>query len=180
MHSLDSLSTSISNGNSIPSYADQQLAHERAEAARQAEDREYHHQHNHHGRHNHQEKQAEKEAKDFARKSQDELKRLEKQAGKKYEEFSAEAKEGYQKWKKEAQKGAKEAEKEAKKGGRWLDENKGNPVVVANAVTIAAVGAFIGVGAYRLQQRGELTWKVASAWAGVAGLFAVGDYYISQ
>ena len=47
-------------------------------------------------------------------------------------------------------------------------------------MVIAAVGGLLGVGAYRMQQAGTLTWKVAGAWAGVVGLFAVGDYYVSQ
>ena len=61
-----------------------------------------------------------------------------------------------------------------------MEENKGNPVVVGNAVVIAALAGLLGVGAYRLNKAGELTWKVAGAWAGVVGLFAVGDYYVSQ
>ena len=45
---------------------------------------------------------------------------------------------------------------------------------------LASLGALLGVGAYRLQQRGELTWKVCGVWAGVVGLFGVGDWFVSQ
>lgn len=82
--------------------------------------------------------------------------------------------------KKEAKKDAKKLKEEGKEAGRWADENKGNPVVIGNAVVIAALGGLLGIGAYRLHQRNELTWKVAGAWAGIVGLFAVGDYYVSQ
>jgi hypothetical protein len=35
-------------------------------------------------------------------------------------------------------------------------------------------------GAYKKYSAGELNWKVAGIWAGIIGLFAVGDYYLSQ
>ncbi|KAJ4364636.1 hypothetical protein N0V83_009232 [Neocucurbitaria cava] len=59
-------------------------------------------------------------------------------------------------------------------------KNADNPVVISNAVGLALVGGILGIGAYRKYARGELTGKVVAAWAGVVGLFAVGDYYVSQ
>lgn len=59
-------------------------------------------------------------------------------------------------------------------------KNADNPVVISNAVGIAVVGSLLGIGAYRKYVRGELTGKLVAAWAGVVGLFAVGDYYVSQ
>ncbi|KAK5005129.1 hypothetical protein LTR28_008089 [Elasticomyces elasticus] len=61
-----------------------------------------------------------------------------------------------------------------------MKENSDNPVVIGNAVAMAAFAGVLGVGAYRKYTAGELTWKVAGLWAGVVGLFAVGAYYVSQ
>ncbi|KAF2089743.1 hypothetical protein K490DRAFT_37860 [Saccharata proteae CBS 121410] len=72
------------------------------------------------------------------------------------------------------------AKAKASKAGRRMRENADNPVVIGNAVTVGILGAALGVGAYRKYTAGQLTWKVAGAWAGVVGLFAVGDYYVSQ
>lgn len=66
------------------------------------------------------------------------------------------------------------------KGAGKIRENADNPVVVGNAITVGLLGTALGAGAYRKYIAGELTWKVVGAWAGVVGLFAVGDYYISQ
>ncbi|KAF2837335.1 hypothetical protein M501DRAFT_1006812 [Patellaria atrata CBS 101060] len=76
---------------------------------------------------------------------------------------------------------AKESAKEkAKKEKRTLQENSDNPVIIGNAVVATAIAGVIGFGAYRKYAAGELTWKVAGAWAGFIGLFAAGDYYFSQ
>lgn len=72
------------------------------------------------------------------------------------------------------------AKAKAGKGAGKIRENADNPVVVGNAITVGLLGTALGVGAYRKYAAGELTWKVVGAWAGVVGLFAVGDYYISQ
>lgn len=50
----------------------------------------------------------------------------------------------------------------------------------SNAVAVVAISAGLGFGAYRKYAAGEFTWKLVGAWAGVVGLFAVGDYYLSQ
>jgi ElaB/YqjD/DUF883 family membrane-anchored ribosome-binding protein len=175
VHSLNTISPSTSN--SVPSYADQQLAAERAAAAREEAEQTA--------------DEAAQNAKEFGQQAEKELSRLEKEAGKKYNEFTKEAKDKYEVWKteakkdfekvkKEAKKDGKIAQEEARKAGVWADENKGNPVVIGNAVVITALAGVLGVGAYRLHQANQLTWKVAGAWAGVVGLFAVGDYYVSQ
>jgi hypothetical protein len=59
-------------------------------------------------------------------------------------------------------------------------KNADNPVVLSNAVGLALLGTLLGVGAYRKHVRGELTGKVVAAWAGVVGLFGLGDYFVSQ
>jgi hypothetical protein len=53
-------------------------------------------------------------------------------------------------------------------------------VLIGNAVAISALAGFLGIGAYRLHKHNALTWQVAGTWAGVVGLFAVGDYFVSQ
>ncbi|KAK5112361.1 hypothetical protein LTR62_004324 [Meristemomyces frigidus] len=95
------------------------------------------------------------------------------QASQKASETSTEVKE-------ESQKAAKKVEKKAKDGEQWADKNKSNPVVIGNLVVVAALGALLGTGAYRMQKAGTLTYKVAGAWAGAVGLFALGDYFVSQ
>ncbi|KAF9693211.1 hypothetical protein EKO04_008703 [Ascochyta lentis] len=59
-------------------------------------------------------------------------------------------------------------------------KNADNPVVLSNAVGLAVLGAALSFGAYRKYSRGELTGKVVAAWAGVVGLFGLGDYYVSE
>lgn len=82
---------------------------------------------------------------------------------------------------KEAAAHAKEkAKAKAKRGSHLAKENANNPVVLGNALTVGILGTVLGVGAYRKYMAQELTWKVVGAWAGVVGLFAVGDYYVSQ
>jgi hypothetical protein len=102
-----------------------------------------------------------------------EAKKYANAAGAKIEEGAKDAK-------KHASAAANKAEKEGKKAEDWAEKNKSNPVVVGNAVVIAALGALLGTGAYRAHQSNTLTWNVMGAWAGAVGLFAVGDYFVSQ
>lgn len=74
----------------------------------------------------------------------------------------------------------KAAKEKAKKAAHRVEKNTDNPVYVANAVAVAALSAGLGFGAYRKYVKGELTWKVVGAWAGLVGLFAAGDYCLSQ
>ncbi|KAK8189513.1 hypothetical protein BKA81DRAFT_307867 [Phyllosticta paracitricarpa] len=80
----------------------------------------------------------------------------------------------------EAKAKEEKAKAKAKKGGRRLRENADNPVVIGNAVTIGVVGAALGFGAYKKYNAGELSWKLAGAWAGAVGLFGVAEYYLSK
>ncbi|KAF2205751.1 hypothetical protein GQ43DRAFT_436769 [Delitschia confertaspora ATCC 74209] len=72
------------------------------------------------------------------------------------------------------------AEHKAKKGKESVRKNADNPVILGNALTVTLLGAALGVGAYRKWTRNELTAKVVGTWAGVVGLFALGDYFVSQ
>ncbi|KAI9826015.1 MAG: hypothetical protein M1819_007470 [Sarea resinae] len=76
--------------------------------------------------------------------------------------------------------GKKKAKGKGSKASRKIRENADNPVVIGNAVLIAGLGGALGFGAYRKYAAGQLTWKLAGAWAGVVGLFAAGDFYLSQ
>ncbi|ATZ55425.1 hypothetical protein BCIN_12g00220 [Botrytis cinerea B05.10] len=72
------------------------------------------------------------------------------------------------------------ASKKSKKGKSRVQENSDNPVVIGNAIAVAALSTGLGFGAYSKYAKGELTWKVVGAWAGVVGALAVGDYYLSS
>ncbi len=85
-----------------------------------------------------------------------------------------------QRLKKEFHEKEAKAKKEFNEKKEWVQKNEGNPVVIGNAVAVVALSAGLGFGAYRKYIAGELTWKVVGAWAGVVGLFAAGDYYLSK
>jgi ATP-dependent 26S proteasome regulatory subunit len=92
----------------------------------------------------------------------------------------ARAKELASKASKEFSKEEKNAKAKAKKAANRIEANSDNPVFIGNAVAVVAISAGLGFGAYRKYAAGELSWKVVGAWSGVVGLFAVGDYYLSQ
>lgn len=92
----------------------------------------------------------------------------------------AKAKAAAEKAEKEFAEAEKKAKAKAKKVAGRLEANSDNPVFVGNAVAVVALSAGLGFGAYRKYAAGELSWKVVSAWTGIVGLFAVGDYYLSQ
>ena len=95
-------------------------------------------------------------------------------------EFADSASKNYDSAKKSTEKNAKEAKKEIKSAGQDLSENRDNPVVIANGVLIVAGSAALGYGAYTKHVKGELDWQIAAITAGVVGVLAVGDYYLSQ
>lgn len=165
VHSLDSLKSDDSHAVNV-SYADQQLAEERAQEARdeakKAAD------------------EMSKEAKDFMNHAEKDAARLEKDAEKKFDSFKSQAKEVKGQVGKTLSKDAEKAKKVAKDADQWAEKNKNNPVVVGNAVVIALGAVLLGTGAYRMHRTNTLTWNVAGAWAGAVGLFAVGDYFVSQ
>lgn len=95
-------------------------------------------------------------------------------------ELEDRTKEAVQEAKEEAKKGKEKVKAKAQHSGNFAKENAQNPVLIGNALTVGILGTVLGVGAYKKYVREELTWKVFGAWAGVVGLFAVGDYYVSQ
>ena len=128
--------------------------------------------------------QAEEKAAQHARETAQELKQAGDNAATKAEQsardFGRKADEKAEELMKKAGVEGKKAKQEAKEAEEWAEKNKGNPVVIGNVVAVAALGGLLGFGAYKKYNARELTWKVAGAWAGVVGLFAVGDYYVSQ
>lgn len=101
-------------------------------------------------------------------------------ASSKADDFSASASTNYDKAKNIASKKSSEAKDKAEGARDELSANRDNPVVVGNAVVIAITAIGLGVGAYQKHKKGELTWGVVGAWAGAVGVFAAGDYYLSQ
>lgn len=73
-----------------------------------------------------------------------------------------------------------EAKRKSQAAGKRIKQNANNPVILGNFVAVGALGTLLGIGAYRKYTAGELTWKIAGLWAGAVGLFAAGDYYLSQ
>lgn len=61
-----------------------------------------------------------------------------------------------------------------------LRRNKGNPVVIANALVIGLTSGLLGFGAYGRYSRGTLSWKVAGLATGVVGIFGTADYFVSK
>jgi len=95
-------------------------------------------------------------------------------------EKSDEAREKAETLKKKAVEAKDKAKTKASKATDKLKANSDNPVLVGNVLLVGILGTVFGVGAYKKYVAGEITWKVAGAWAGVVGLFAAGDYYASQ
>ncbi|KAG9514164.1 hypothetical protein KCU93_g9857, partial [Aureobasidium melanogenum] len=96
------------------------------------------------------------------------------------ERLESEAREKAQQAEKEAEELKEKAKQKAQKAADKAKANSDNPVILGNTVAVVALGGLLGFGAYRKYTAGELTWKVAGAWAGIVGVFALGDYYASK
>ncbi|TKA76358.1 hypothetical protein B0A55_03731 [Friedmanniomyces simplex] len=199
VHSLDSTDTGM-HASASSSYADQQKAAE--DNAREARDTAKQTGREAKSAAKDTANQASKDAKDFTNRAESSAKDLEQKGSEKAREYADEAKEEWdevstdakkkynklasdaqdelEKAKVQGKKGYKEAKQEGKEAEEWADKNKGNPVVIGNLLVVAALGGLLGTNAYRMHKAGTLTWNVIGAWAGVVGLFAVGDYYVSQ
>jgi hypothetical protein len=109
-------------------------------------------------------------------KTETQAARLEREA----EQLEAQAAEMARRAREDLTKKEKVAKAKAKKVAGHIERNSDNPVYVGNALAVVALSLGLGFGAYRKYAAGELTWKVVAAWTGVVGLFAAGDYYLSQ
>ncbi|KAH8809155.1 hypothetical protein F5884DRAFT_794654 [Xylogone sp. PMI_703] len=72
------------------------------------------------------------------------------------------------------------AKGKAKKAKEIIEANSDNPVVIANAIAVLALGGALGFGAFRKYEAGELSVKLVAAWTGVVGAVALGDYFLSR
>lgn len=61
-----------------------------------------------------------------------------------------------------------------------MSRNKGNPVVLGNALLVALAGAGLGFGAYRKHLDGKLSWELIGIWSGAVGALGVADYFVSK
>ena len=180
VHSLDSLHSENDHVQSIPSiisYADQQQFEDDSdevrreaklaadEIAQEAKDFI---------------NTSERDAQDFINTSERDARDFGKQASQKYEQAKSEMEKEFRQFQKEASAQGSKAKKEARKAEAWADKNKTNPVILGNGVAVTALAGLLGFGAYRMHKANTLTWNVVGAWAGAVGLFAVGDYFVSQ
>lgn len=55
-----------------------------------------------------------------------------------------------------------------------------NPIVLANAITVAAVSAALGIFGFRKHQAGQLSMKVVGLGAAFAAAFGTADYFVSR
>lgn len=85
-----------------------------------------------------------------------------------------------------AGKKVKEAAKKQKKADKTpgssssLSSQFQNPIVLANAITVAAVSAVLGFTGFRKHQAGQLSWKVVGVWSGFVAAFGTADYFLSR
>lgn len=80
--------------------------------------------------------------------------------------------------------------KEAPKKQRKADKTPGpssslssqfqNPIVLANAVTVAAVSAVLGFTGFKKHQAGQLSWKVIGLGSAFVAAFGTADYFLSR
>lgn len=102
------------------------------------------------------------------------------QASEKAEKAKRVASEYYREGKKEAEDVTEELRIKANETRDDLSANRDNPVVVGNAIAWTIGGVALGIGAYNKHVKGELDWSVVGAAAGVVGMLAVGDYFLSK
>lgn len=124
--------------------------------------------------------EIENDAEDTAEKIKEKASEAADRAGSIADDLSHSAAVNYNKGKKAASKKAEQAKDKAVEARDDLSANRDNPVVVANAVLVAVAAVGLGVGAYQKHAKGELNWGLVGTWAGVVGLFAAGDYFLSQ
>ena len=96
-----------------------------------------------------------------------------RETGKKAEEITTEAK-------KKAIAAGKEAKKEAKAASKKLQDNRDNPVLIANGVIIVVGAAALAFGTYKTHSEGKLDWPLAGTIIAAVGAFSVADYFASK
>ncbi|KAI5195048.1 hypothetical protein AUEXF2481DRAFT_2582 [Aureobasidium subglaciale EXF-2481] len=96
------------------------------------------------------------------------------------ERLESEAREKAQQTEQVKEEVKEKTKQKAEKAAEKVKANSDNPVILGNTIAVVALGSLLGFGAYRKYSAGQLTWKVAGAWAGVVGVFGLGDYYASK
>ncbi|KAI5241220.1 hypothetical protein E4T42_08071 [Aureobasidium subglaciale] len=96
------------------------------------------------------------------------------------ERLESEAREKAQQTEQVKEEVKEKTKQKAEKAAEKVKANSDNPVILGNTIAVVALGGLLGFGAYRKYSAGQLTWKVAGAWAGVVGVFGLGDYYASK
>ncbi|KAI9930193.1 hypothetical protein MW887_012005 [Aspergillus wentii] len=81
---------------------------------------------------------------------------------------------------KKAQEKKRKAKAKAKAEDSGLFANKGNPVVLGNALLITLASAGLGYGAYRKHLEGQLSWQIVGWASGAVGAFGAVDYLVSK
>lgn len=123
---------------------------------------------------------AKEKSSDYAQTAKENASSAASYSKKKSHEFADSSEKGYEKAKKSAASNAKEAKKEVKSAGQDLNENRDNPVVIANMALLVAGSAALGYAAYTKHAAGELNWQIVGIAAAAVGALAAGDYYVSQ
>ena len=126
------------------------------------------------------EKKGKAKANEFAEEASEKYQKYSQEASEKFHEYSEEASDKYQKARKVTKQKGHEGKEKASEAGRELNENRDNPVVIGNAMVIAAGSAALGYGAYTKYAKGELSWEIIGVAAGAVALFAVADYHLSS
>lgn len=82
--------------------------------------------------------------------------------------------------KKKAATKSKEAKSKLKEEGRYLDDNKDNPVFIGNAILWAVTVVAVGYGAYQKHTEGKLDLQLAGTVALGLGALGAADYVITK
>ena len=79
-----------------------------------------------------------------------------------------------------ARKFYKDAMKSRRSKVQVILDNTGNPVILGNAVLATVLSAGLGFEAYQRYTQGQLSWNAIGLGAGLVGLTAGVDYFISK
>ena len=82
--------------------------------------------------------------------------------------------------KKKAATASKKAKEELKKDAKKFDENKDNPVFIANYILWGVTAAAVGYGAYKKNAEGKLDLQLAGTVALGLGALGAADYFASK
>lgn len=96
------------------------------------------------------------------------------------ERLEREAEEAEEKAKAEYHHAKKKTSQKSSGAAKKLQDNKENPVIIANVIGIVAGGLYLGFAGYNKHKIGELTWELVGTTAAVVGVVGAGSYFGSQ